>query len=74
MGNTKSKMIRLLSKKNMTLSELSVTLGLATSTISKHLEELKETEATRRVENSHIKKWKYYTARPSGFAIGLSFS
>jgi len=49
----------------MTLSELSIALGLATSTISGHLVKLKEAEAITMVENSHIKRWKYYTVTPS---------
>lgn len=46
-GNIKKMMVELLSKKNMTLTELSVVLGLATSTVSRHLMELKEIEAIR---------------------------
>ncbi len=67
-GDTKRKIVRLLSEKNMTLSELSIALSLATSTISGHLDELKEAEVIAMIENSHIKRWKYYTVTPSQIA------
>lgn len=62
--DTKKKIIKLVSKKNMTLSEISEELGLAASTVSKHIDELENMGALEQVDNPYIKKWKYYSANP----------
>lgn len=62
--DTKKKIIKLLSKNHMTVTEISSTLNLAPSTVSKHVEELNRIGAIRLIENEHIKKWKYYTVNP----------
>lgn len=69
--DTKKKILKLLSKGNMTLSELSVALNLAPSTVSKHIEELKAVGAISMVDNPYIKKWKYYTATPGFNTEGI---
>jgi DNA-binding transcriptional ArsR family regulator len=63
-GSTKGKIIRMIGEKNKTLSDISRELGLAPSTVSQHLQELKEMGAVKEVENEHIKKWKYYSLNP----------
>ncbi len=63
--DTKKKILKLLSKENLNLTEISHMLGLAPSTVSKHIEELKRVGAITQVENPFIKKWKYYTATPN---------
>ena len=50
---------------NKTLSDISKELDLAPSTISQHLQELKEIDAVEEVQNEHIKKWKYYKLNPN---------
>lgn len=60
--DTKKKILKLLSKGQMTLSEVSESLNLAPSTVSKHIEELKRIGAISMVDNPYIKKWKYYRA------------
>lgn len=62
--DTKKKIIRLLLKGNLTLTQISAKLGLAQSTVSKHIEELNQIGAISLVHNPYIKKWKYYRANP----------
>ncbi|HUB92771.1 MAG TPA: winged helix-turn-helix domain-containing protein [Candidatus Saccharimonadales bacterium] len=62
--DTKRRIIKLLLKGNMTLTEISAELGLAPSTVSKHIEELNRIGAISLVDNPYIKKWKYYRANP----------
>jgi DNA-binding transcriptional ArsR family regulator len=57
---TKKATLELLSVRSKTLTELSRELGLAPSTVSQHLKELVAMGAVVRVENEHVKKWKYY--------------
>lgn len=59
-NETKTVILGLLEKRPKTLTELSRELGLAPSTISQHLKELVWMGAAKRIENEHVKKWKYY--------------
>ncbi len=59
-GSTKKKIIKLISEGNKTLTDISDILDLAPSTVSQHLQELRDIGAVAEVENEHIRKWKYY--------------
>ncbi|MGC9010604.1 MAG: DUF4382 domain-containing protein [Candidatus Micrarchaeia archaeon] len=59
-GETKKRIIGLLSEKNMTLSEISSRLNLAPSTVAQHLQELEEDGAIKKSDEQHSKKWVYY--------------
>lgn len=61
---TKRKILKLLSGRSKTLTEISRELELAPSTVSQHLAELKLKGAILHVENTHVRKWKYYIAAP----------
>ncbi|HUB92586.1 MAG TPA: ArsR family transcriptional regulator [Candidatus Saccharimonadales bacterium] len=63
-GSTKGKIIKMIAQKQKTLSDISRELDLAPSTVSQHLQELREMGAVSEVENEHIKKWKYYKLNP----------
>lgn len=63
-GSTKGKILKMIAAKNKTLSDISKELRLAPSTVSQHLQELREMGAVQEVENDHIKKWKYYKLNP----------
>jgi len=65
-GKTKSEMLRLISQRKDTLSEISSELGLAPSTVSKHLNELQELGVIKLVESEYARKWKHYKIN-SGF-------
>lgn len=57
---TKEKIIKLLSKKPLTLTDVSHMLGLAPSTVSQHLSELKQVGAIKETDTQFSKKWIYY--------------
>ncbi len=59
---TKRKIMDLLKKRQMTISELSRELSLSTATVSQHMEELQKMGAVERVDNEHFKRLKYYKA------------
>lgn len=59
---TKKRIMGLLRKRNMTISELSRELDLSTATISQHMEELQRMGAIEKIDNEHFKKLKYYRA------------
>ena len=63
-GRTKKTIVDMLTKKPLTLSDLSTELGLAPSTVKQHLEELEFMGAIEPIENRFIKKWKYYRVNP----------
>ena len=63
-GRTKKTIIDMLTKKPLTLSDLSTELDLAPSTVKQHLEELEFMGAIEPIENRFIKKWKYYRVNP----------
>lgn len=73
-GSTKNKMLNIIASGNKTLSDISRELGLAPSTVSQHIQELKAMGAILIVDNPHIKKWKYYRLNPdfdfAGSGIG----
>jgi DNA-binding transcriptional ArsR family regulator len=64
-GDTKNKIIELLSARRMTLTDLSRKLNLAPSTVNQHIKELLSANAIKPVENPFVIKWKYYEANPS---------
>ncbi len=59
-NETKKKIVKLLRKKNMTVTELSRELGLSTATVDQHMEELASMGLVAKQENEHFKKLKYY--------------
>ncbi|MDE1828199.1 MAG: ArsR family transcriptional regulator [Candidatus Micrarchaeota archaeon] len=59
-GSTKNAILGMIAKRERTLSEISEELGLSPSTVSQHLHELEADGAIREIENTHIRKWKYY--------------
>lgn len=61
---TKRRILQLLSGKSKTLEILSQELDLAPSTVSEHIEQLRNIGAVRKVDNPFIKKWKYYERNP----------
>ncbi len=63
-GSTKNKILNFLTTGNKTLSDISAELGLAPSTVSQHLQELRAMGAIKEIENEHIRKWKYYELNP----------
>ena len=62
MLETKNKILALLKKRQMTISELSKALNLSTATVSQHMDELQEMGSIQRVDNPHFRKLKYYRA------------
>ncbi|VVB77165.1 Bacterial regulatory protein, arsR family [uncultured archaeon] len=70
---TKRKILILLRKKEMTISELSGSLGLSAATISQHLDELRSTGAIERIENEHFRKLKYYRAKETAAPIATNY-
>ncbi|MDE1810733.1 MAG: ArsR family transcriptional regulator [Candidatus Micrarchaeota archaeon] len=68
-GSTKDRILKLISEGTDNLSVISVALGLAPSTVSKHLKDLEDAGVIEQ-KNSHVRKWKYYRlANTSGLAI-----
>ena len=59
-GKTKSEILNLIKERKDTLSTMSLELGLAPSTVSKHLNELQELGVIRLAESEYAKKWKHY--------------
>jgi DNA-binding transcriptional ArsR family regulator len=67
---TKRRILELLKKRNMTITELSRELGLTTATISQHMDELQNTGAVEKIDSEHFKKLKYYrVAQPMNPSI-----
>ncbi|HUB92483.1 MAG TPA: winged helix-turn-helix domain-containing protein [Candidatus Saccharimonadales bacterium] len=60
---TKKRILNLLKKNDMTITELSRELGLSTATISQHMDELQGMGAVEKLENEHFKRLKYYRIR-----------
>lgn len=60
---TKRKILQLLKKKEMTISELSSQLNLSTATVSQHMSELVRSGAIEKVDNQYFKKLKYYRTK-----------
>ncbi|HUY70185.1 MAG TPA: winged helix-turn-helix domain-containing protein [Candidatus Baltobacteraceae bacterium] len=63
-GTTKEDIITLISKGDNTLSAICRRLGLAPSTVSKHLHDLEASGAIRQKE-THFKRWKHYDLAPN---------
>ena len=63
-GDTKNRILDLLSRRRMTLTDISKELGLAPSTVNQHIQELLRVNAIHQVDNPFIVKWKYYEANP----------
>lgn len=61
---TKKEILRMLSDKSRTLTDLSKELELAPSTVNQHLVDLKTIGVIQQVDNFHARKWKYYTVSP----------
>ncbi|MDE1768881.1 MAG: helix-turn-helix transcriptional regulator, partial [Candidatus Micrarchaeota archaeon] len=59
-GSTKTKILKLISQGDNTLSGISKALDMSPSTVSKHIHDLQVSGAIEQQENEHIKKWKYY--------------
>lgn len=57
---TKKRILNLLKKREMTITELSAALDLSTATISQHMDELRQVGAVEKIDNEHYKKLKYY--------------
>jgi DNA-binding transcriptional ArsR family regulator len=64
MCDTRLKILKSLSQRRKTLSELSRELGLAFSTMKEHLDKLVEVGLIVKVDDGH--KWKYYELTPTG--------
>ncbi len=62
--DTKNRIIKLLSVKKMTLTDLSKELDLAPSTMNQHIKELLDANAIRQIENPFYVKLKYYEVNP----------
>ena len=58
-GKTKSEILKLIKERKDTLSTISLELGLAPSTVSKHLNELQGLGAIRLVESEYAKQFEF---------------
>ena len=63
--DTKKKILELLEKKKLTLTDISKSLDLAPSTVNQHIKELLAMGAIHQVYNPFILKWKYYEKDPN---------
>ncbi|MDE1833727.1 MAG: helix-turn-helix transcriptional regulator [Candidatus Micrarchaeota archaeon] len=70
---TKKKILNLLKKREMTLSELSRELNLSTATVSQHLEELHKVGAVEKINNEYFKKMKYYKTNEDANPMVLKY-
>ncbi|MDE1845898.1 MAG: ArsR family transcriptional regulator [Candidatus Micrarchaeota archaeon] len=70
-GDSKKSILRSISKGDKTLSDICSELQLAPATVSQHLRELESDGMIERVDNPHIRKWKYY--RISGTATSSAY-
>src|SRR5271167_201052 len=57
---TKRKILKLLQKKDMTITDLSNELSLSNATIGQHMDELMQMKAIEKIDNEHFRKLKYY--------------
>lgn len=64
-GKTKEEILRLISEGKTNLSEISGALGLAPSTVSKHLHDLESTGLIEPKDRSFARKWKHYKVNRS---------
>ncbi len=63
--DTKKKIVSMLKKKSMNITEISRGLGLSKATISQHISELESMGVVEIVNNPHYRKVKYYTVSGS---------
>jgi DNA-binding transcriptional ArsR family regulator len=68
---TKKKILDALKTKPKTLTELSEQLGLSTSTVGQHLQELLDKNAIKEKDEDSERKWKYYEPNPTFDAQSL---
>ena len=72
-GKTKKDILKILSKKQYTITDISNILHLSPSTVKQHFDELQEMGAIELVQNEFIKRWKYYKATPNfNLSVGKS--
>ncbi|MEM0202313.1 MAG: winged helix-turn-helix domain-containing protein, partial [Candidatus Micrarchaeaceae archaeon] len=72
---TKNKILELLKKRKMTVTEISEDLGISKSTASQHVSELTKMRLIEQEYNPHFKKVKYYKALGlSGNAINNGYN
>lgn len=64
-GKTKKDILKILSKKQHTITDISNMLNLSPSTVKQHFDELQEMGAIQLVQNEFIKRWKYYKTTPN---------
>ena len=62
---TKSRILNLLKKRKMTITEISQDLGISKSTASQHMSELAKMNLVEQEFNPHFRKVKYYRATGS---------
>ena len=74
MGETKKAILRMLTGRQHTLTELSRVLHLSPSTVKQHLSELHALGAVFQVKNEFIKRWKYYRVTQNFEISGLFVS
>jgi DNA-binding transcriptional ArsR family regulator len=70
---TKKKILNLLNKNEMTLTQLSEELDLSIPTIKQHIDELKEIGAIEMVDNQHFKRLKYYKPKVPQNIVALKY-
>ena len=71
---TKRKILNLLKKKEMTITELSRELDLSSTTVSQHINELQQNGAIEKVDNEHFRKLKYYRiTEPQASSIAANY-
>lgn len=66
-ADTRVKILKSLSKRRKTLSELASELGMSVSGIKEHLETLESADLIRKIDDGH--KWKYYDLTKKGDGI-----
>jgi Bacterial regulatory protein, arsR family len=71
-GDTKEKILKLISEGSDNLSDISRKLDLAPSTVSKHIHDLERSKAIEQKSNVHVKKWKYYKVSSGANEFGGS--
>lgn len=72
-GKTKKNILKILSKKQYTITDISNILHLSPSTVKQHFDELQKMGAIELVQNEFIKRWKYYKATPNfDLSVGKS--
>ena len=58
--DTKIKILKILNEKPRTVTQVSEILGLAQSTVSQHIDELRKSRAIEEFDDRSNRKWKYY--------------